>query len=673
MRKLFTVLGGFVVSGFLLLFPLGCSDSDSGSSPVPPNIPTNRVYVMTMDSGILSPVVEGAGEKTVYTADQSWEYILTLENVSKNVLWYTESPEHKSGIETVQDYIDLWPKIYGEVSPNGVLDGYLKEEAINDGLYFKFKNPVYDSETDRLTFQVTLLGSTMDVKRPDTPLDIGYIKITVFDNSPEGETNTWSFAQIAPDAFFEPTETDGVYKLYLNNVYPEFYQIQNAPGSGFEINTAVSMAENWNFYFSSAPPNASFSSYTAAGELQLLALELNNPSYQNNIFSYDVTVLTGDLTETVSLLNATLLIDSPDNYTRVILSNNQANDVTVNLGFIETSCYMPSDFSDFCKVEGTSPYICTFTLQGKSSTPKNKQEFVFKKTDCHANIDYAIGGDLPWTDCTTTQAEFTIYAQSDGRDTIDISLVNGFSVPVSIVSSEGTTVGPVTSDQGYLDTDGVYPFGCSACTSRVPADCNQGGPCATTANCQVTKDAGSTYTVNILDPQLGETEDTVTMYVDNQVQLLPGCGGPSLTFFEGNTPKDAPNNQVTPITVSNLFGENKIGFQVNGWYWRCGGASDCPNPNGCQNPDNAGQVGIIVTPDSNGGCTSATLDMSWTLGLCDASVPSARNVITVTLVDQSTCKVKIEATGLDTLAPSDGCCNCNTCQNPPQGQTTHCK
>ena len=317
-------------------------------------------------------------------------------------------PEHKSGIETVQNYIDLWPKIYGEVSPNGVLDGYLMEEAINDGLYLKFKNPVYDSETDRLTFQVTLLGSTMDVKHPDTPLDIGYIKITVFDNSPEGETNTWSFAQIAPDAFFEPTETDGVYKLYLNNVYPELYQIQNAPGSGFEINTAVSMTENWNFYFSSAPPNASLSAYTEAGELRVVVLELNNPSYQNSIFSYDATVLMGDLTEAVSLLNATLLIDSPDNYTRVILTNKQAGDVTVNLGFLMTSCYQPSDFSDFCEVEGTNPYICTFTLQGKSSTPKNKQEFVFEKTDCHANINYAIGGDLPWAGCATTQAEFTI-------------------------------------------------------------------------------------------------------------------------------------------------------------------------------------------------------------------------------------------------------------------------
>ncbi|MBW1894963.1 MAG: hypothetical protein JRI91_14910 [Deltaproteobacteria bacterium] len=673
MKTLGKFIGVFVVVGFLVMVCFGCS-SDSGSS-TPSNLST-RVNVLVAENGTLTPVVQSAGERTVSATDQSWEYTLTLENVSDEVVWYTDRPGRDSGTETVQTYIALWSGMYGDVSPNAVLDGHLneeKEETTNDGLYLKLEEPLYDSKMDRLTFQVTLLDSTMVNKHPDIPLSFDHIKITVLNNSPEGETDNWSFAQVAPDAFFEPTGTEGVYRFYLNDVYPELYQIQNAPGSGSEINTAASFADNWQFYFSSALPNASLTAYTAAGELRVVILELNNPSYQGNIFSYDATVLLGNVEEDLLLFNTTLLIDSPDNYTRVILTNKQANDITVNLGFIETSCYQPPDFSDLCKVEGTNQYVCTLTLQSISSAPNNQKEFVFKKTDCHANISYAIGGDLPWTGCVTTQAEFTIYSEHDGRDTIDISLVNGFSVPVSIVSSEGTTYGPVTSNQGYLDTEAVYPFGCSTCQGRAPVDCNQGGPCASEANCQVTKNAGATYTVNILGPQEEEVEDTVTMHVDNQVQLLAGCGGPSLTFFEGSTPKDAPNNQVTPITVSNLFGVNKIGFQVNGWYWRCGGASNCPNPNGCQNPDNAGQVGIIVTPDSNGGCTSATLDTSWTLGLCDGSVPSARNVVTVTLEDQSTCRVKIEATGLDTLAPSDGCCDCNTCQNAPQGQTTHCK
>lgn len=669
MRKIQANWGVFVVFGFLGMVCLGCS-GDGGSS-TPSDLAT-RVNVFSAENGLLAPVVESDGERIGSASDQSWEYTLTLLNVSEYTLWYKDRPGREAGTETMQRYIDSWSKTYGGVSPNAVLDGYVTKKTQLDGLYLRLMAPLYDSKTDRLTFQVTLLNSTMDHKHPETPLNIEDIKITVLNNSPEGETDNWSFVQIAPDVSLEPTGTDGVYKLNLNSVYPELYQIQSAPGSGSEINTAVSLVDNWRFYFSSALPNASLTAYTDRGELKLVVFELANPSYQDNTFSYDATVLLGNVEESLFLFNASLLIDAADNYSRIILTNNQTDDVTVNLGFLETSCYQPSDFSNFCKVTGTNPYVCNFILQGASAAPDNQKEFVFKKTDCHANISYAVGGDFPWTGCATTQAEFTIYAESDGRDTIDISLVNGFSVPVSIVSSEGTTYGPVTSNQGYLDTEAVYPFGCSTCTGRVSVDCNQGGPCSSAANCQVTKNAGATYTVNI-QGQEEEAAGPVTMLVDNQVQLLPGCGGPSLTFFEGGTPKDAPNNQVTPITVSNLFGQYKIGFQVNGWYWRCGGASNCPNPNGCQNPDNAGQVGVIVTPDSNGGCSSATLDTSWTLGLCDSSVPSARNVVTVTLENQSTCKVRIEASGLDTLAPSENCCNCKTCQNPPQGQTTHCK
>jgi hypothetical protein len=669
MRKIQANYGFFVVLGFLGMVCLGCS-SDSGSFT--PSDLTTRVNVFSAENGLLAPVVEGDGERIGSASGQSWEYTLTLENVSEYILWYMDRPGREAGTETMQNYIDLWSESYGEVSPNAVLDGYITAETQLDGLFLRLKAPLYDSKTNRLIFQVTLLNSTMDHKHPDTPLNIDDIKMTVLNNIPEGETGRWSFAQFAPDASLAPTGKDGVYKLILNSVHPELYQIQNAPGADCEINTVTSLVDNWRFYFSSALPNASLAGYTDTGDLQLVVLQLDNPSYQDNTFSYDATVLLGNVEESPFLFNASLLIDAADNYSRIILKNNQTDDVIVNLGCIETSCYQPSDFSNLCKVTGTNPYVCNFTLQGASAAPDNQKEFVFKKADCHANISYAIGGDLPWTGCTTTQAEFTIYAESDGRDTIDISLVNGFSVPVGIVSSEGTTYGPVTSNQGYLDTEAVYPFGCSTCTGRVLSDCNQGGPCSSAANCQVTRDAGAAYTVNILE-QEEEDEGSVTMLVDNQVQLLPGCGGPSLTFFEGNTPKDAPYNHVTPITVSKLFGENKIGFQVNGWYWRCGGESNCPNPNGCQNPDNAGQVGVIVTPDSNGGCSSATLDTSWTLGLCDSSVPSARNVVTVTLENQSTCKVRIEASGLDTLAPSENCCNCNTCRNPPQGQTTHCK
>jgi len=295
--------------GFLGIVCFGCS-SDSGSS-APSNLST-RLNVLSAESGILAPVVESAGETIPSATEQSWEYTLTLENVSQKTLWYSDRPERESGTEIMKNYIIFWSKTYGGLSPNAVLEGYLNIEKETDGLFLRLKAPVYDSKTNRLTFQVTLLGSTLDNQHPDIPLDMGGIKLTVLNNTPEGEPNYWSFGQTAQSAVFEPTGTDNLYKLHLVDFYKEFYQIQNAPGSAFKTNTVASLAANWQAYFSSIPPNASLSAYTGSDELQLFAVELDNPFYQDNTFSYDARVLSGNVVPNESLSDATLLIDSPD-------------------------------------------------------------------------------------------------------------------------------------------------------------------------------------------------------------------------------------------------------------------------------------------------------------------------------------------------------------------------
>ncbi|OEU79899.1 MAG: hypothetical protein BA865_13170 [Desulfobacterales bacterium S5133MH4] len=308
MERLRAVLGFFVVVVFLGMVCFGCSGD---SSAIPSNLST-RVNVLFADNGTLAPVVESAGEGTVSATDQSWEYTLTLENVSEDVLWYTDRPGRESGTETVQNYIDLWPKMYGEVSPNAVLDGYLNGETLNDGLYLRSEQVLYDSKTNRLTFQVTLLGSTMTDQHPVDPVDIYDIKLTVLDNTPEGEVNYWSFGQTAQGGVLEPTGTDGSYTLILNGVYQELYQVQNAPGTRFEILNTEFLEYNWSHYFSTAAPNSSLSGYTNLGELQLVLLELDNPSHQGDNVSYDATVLGGQVLPDDLLSDVTLLIDSPD-------------------------------------------------------------------------------------------------------------------------------------------------------------------------------------------------------------------------------------------------------------------------------------------------------------------------------------------------------------------------
>ena len=314
-----------IVSNNRDLHPMGCSDNDSGSVPVPPNVPTNRIYVMTIGSGVLTPAVGSAGEANALDATQDWEYILTLDNVTEDVLWYANRPDRKAGATSIKDYAGSWNGIYGEVSPNAVLDGYLIE-PIHDGLYLNLKDPLYDSETNNLVFQVTLLGSSMDNPHPVDPINIYDIRITVFDNTPEGEVNYWSFGQVARESVLEATGTEGLYKLSLIGAYAELIQLQNAPGTRYEVLDQASLEYNWQTYFGADAPNASLTGVSLAdpGVLKLALLELDKPSHDGTNVYYDVRVLGGQNLSNDTLSDVTLLIDAPDDqYTLCKQSGNE--------------------------------------------------------------------------------------------------------------------------------------------------------------------------------------------------------------------------------------------------------------------------------------------------------------------------------------------------------------
>lgn len=181
---------------------------------------------------------------------------------------------------------------------------------------------------------------------------------------------------------------------------------------------------------------------------------------------------------------------------------------------------------------------------------------------------------------------------------------------------------------------------------------------------------GSSDTTDTSEPPvLGET-GTISMTVVNHLPMPAPCTGPaSLTFFQGTTPVDIPNQGQNTVQVSQLFDAYQIGFQVNGWYWRtCTSPGVCPNPSNCQNPDNAGQVAVEL----GSGCSSAKLiKFSYT---CDSLVPDAMDAVTVTLQSSSPCTVVIAGTSMP-LTPTDQCCSCSSCSGSqiPNGQTPHCQ
>ena len=164
---------------------------------------------------------------------------------------------------------------------------------------------------------------------------------------------------------------------------------------------------------------------------------------------------------------------------------------------------------------------------------------------------------------------------------------------------------------------------------------------------------------------------SISMIVVNQMPIPAPCFGDSLTFFEGSTPVNIPNQSQKMVQVSQLFGAYEIGFQVNGWYWRtCTAPGNCPNPNNCQNPDNAGQVAVEIAAD----CSTAVLVKNFSDFTCDSLVPNASQAVSVTLQTSNPCTVVVAPTST-MLTPTDQCCSCSSCTGSeiPAGQVPHCQ
>ena len=324
MKTLRAVPALALMFGVLLMVPMGCSNGD-GNSPVTPEVST-RIYVMTIGSGVLEPASESAGGVTASDSGEDGEYFLTLNNVKEDALWYTDRPGRKAGETSIGDYVGSWADIYGEVAPNAAMDGYLAD-AVHAGLYLNLKDPIYDSETNSLVFRVSLLASSMADPYPHDPVAFDNIRLTVFDDTPEGQVNYWSFAQVALESVLEATGTEGLYRLTLKGAYPEVFQLQNAPGTRYEVLDQASLEYNWPTYFGAQPPNASLTgvSLSDPGALKLSFLELDNPSHDGTTVYYDARALGGEDLSNDSLSHAVLLIDSLDGQYPVCLqSGNEA-------------------------------------------------------------------------------------------------------------------------------------------------------------------------------------------------------------------------------------------------------------------------------------------------------------------------------------------------------------
>jgi hypothetical protein len=505
-------LRAVLMFGLLAMIPMGCSDNDSGSSPVPPSVPTNRIYILNADGANLVPATEATGDTAVSDSQQSWEYTLTLENVSDDIFWFTERPERNSGNETTEDFFQtVWPAIYVEIAPNSILDGTIPPNILRDGLFLMLQDPEYNPALKQVVFNVTLQNSTMDDKHPASPVSFENVKLTIGDNNLTSGVVEWSFAQVGPLATLVPEGTDGKYILSFENIYPECYYMSLAPDRYSFTYTVAMLTDTWKNQFGDVPPNASITSYNSDGELQVNAFSLENPVYdsESGLLTYTATILSNGAEPDEYLYSPTLFIDGSPT---VSCKSGFTGRLSVQNGSTESIWIVPifpnpvdgaatvaqwdwwkdlygeqyeipggSPGKVFCIPDGGAPSGKFYFLMGCDSSGKNckigSQEDAMAGVQTYFEASFGCkfntqkegqvdgcafnpsgkdqGGADKWPDCIGTAKSKKTCPSVMPYETLDLSTVDGYTLPM-IMELTGTSCkdnnGPTTKvDASMLD------------------------------------------------------------------------------------------------------------------------------------------------------------------------------------------------------------------------------
>jgi len=284
-----------ITTGLLAMTLLGCSDSDSSSSASADL--TNRLYVVAAESGTVTPT------------EKDSEFVITLDQVWTDVLWFTDRPELLTGENATTDYVGyLWSFIYGDVSPNAVIKFHVA--GANAGLFVALEKPDYDSGTGILKFKVRLLNSTFD-EPPQSFLEFDTPVITVLNNVP-GQDGASSFVIYGENASIDVTTTEGQYTLIQEELDDSVLLANNAPGRYSNVSATEEFVAQWSGRFGDSPPNAVISGIADTGELYGYLLTLTDPRYDEtaNRITYSATVLGQETEIPGTLTSATLVLDS---------------------------------------------------------------------------------------------------------------------------------------------------------------------------------------------------------------------------------------------------------------------------------------------------------------------------------------------------------------------------
>lgn len=140
-----------------------------------PSNDAKLLLVVLAEKGSIQPI-----------AGQSGKYLLSLNNVSNNVAYFTDRPQRKSGQINTTQFAQLWNGgVFQKDPPNAMLEATqtpsAKKQRITE-YAVELTQPNYTQETQTLTFVIKPIEGNQTAL-PDKKIDAKYISLFI-DNVP---------------------------------------------------------------------------------------------------------------------------------------------------------------------------------------------------------------------------------------------------------------------------------------------------------------------------------------------------------------------------------------------------------------------------------------------------------------------------------------------------------
>ena len=165
-------------------------------------------------------------------------------------------------------------------------------------------------------------------------------------------------------------------------------------------------------------------------------------------------------TAPLAVSSVTSAPDAGSTASTVDLANGTTKPLRAFLAFGADSVVTPASIPA-CDVDAGLTCILNVPGSGDVSLPLGGR---------YLNATVSFGGPVT---CGTTKAELNVN-NPRWYDTLDVSLVDGYSTPLEILTDDAAghhVLGPVTSASGNEKAFGVFPDGCDVCVARLDPPC----------------------------------------------------------------------------------------------------------------------------------------------------------------------------------------------------------